>query len=446
MRGRLSHESPSMFQIRRSALHQLSIALFSASAAIMVSPSSLQAQRGGPAPIVVSQVVQEPVAAGQQFVGTITPVQTAAVGSAVDGRVADFPVNEGDFVKSGSALAQLLTATITLELESAQAELELRQHEHAELKNGSRPEEVEQARAAMASAQAVQEYNIKRLKRAEELFQRTAVNSEELQLILSQKIKADQDYNQAKAHFDLIQQGPRIEQIQQAEARVKIQEALVQKLEDQLGKHTMKAPFDGYISAEHTERGQWVQRGELVAEVIKLDYVDVMTYVPEQYIRFVNKGQQVRVDIPALPDHLFEGTVALVVPQADVQSRTFPVKVRIENKIDENGPLIKSGMMAQVILPTGAESDSLLVPKDAIVLGMAQKMVYAVVPAEGDKPATVRPVQVVLGSTTAKGIVVRGDLTTDDQVVVRGNDRMRPGMPVVVQSVVSAAEASPQPE
>jgi len=419
------------------------LALFAAFSLIFSSNLAV-AQRGGPAPIVITPVLQESVAAGQKFVGTITPVRTAAVGSAVDGRVADFPVNEGDFVKAGSALAQLLTATISLEIESAKAELELRMHQHAELKNGSRPEEVAQAQAAMESAKATQDYHIKRLKRAEELYQRTAVNSEELQLILSQKIKADQDYNQAKANFDLVDEGPRVEQIQQAEASVNIQKALVEKLEDQLGKHTMKAPFDGYIAAEHTEQGQWVQRGELVAEVIALDHVDVMSYVPEHYIRFVNKGQRVRVDIPALPDNLFEGTVVLVVPQADVQSRTFPVKVRIKNTIDENGPLIKSGMMAQVTLPTGAETESLLVPKDAIVLGMAQKMVYALVPAEGDQPATVRPVPVVLGPSTSKGIVVQGDLTPDDKVVVRGNDRLRPGQPVVVQSTVSSTEGRQQ--
>jgi multidrug efflux pump subunit AcrA (membrane-fusion protein) len=55
-------------------------------------------QFGGPASVQVERVRFEEVAAGQEFVGTVVPIRTAVVGSAVDGRVIDFPVNEGDRV------------------------------------------------------------------------------------------------------------------------------------------------------------------------------------------------------------------------------------------------------------------------------------------------------------------------------------------------------------
>ncbi|MEZ5950035.1 MAG: hypothetical protein R3C12_12655 [Planctomycetaceae bacterium] len=119
-------------------------------------------QPGGPKPVVVTAVVEQEIAAGQTFVGTITPVRTR--GSGVGGRRSKSPSfqNEGDFVRAGQPLAQLLTATINLEIEAAESELELRQYEHAELKNGSLKEEIDQARAAMLSAQAVQEYQLER--------------------------------------------------------------------------------------------------------------------------------------------------------------------------------------------------------------------------------------------------------------------------------------------
>lgn len=405
---------------------------------LLACASAVWAQPGGgPKLVVVTPVVEQSVASGQTFVGTTTPVRSAVVGSAVDGRVLEYPIREGDFVRAGDPLTQLLTATISLEIEAAEAELELRQHEHAELKNGSLKEEIEQARAMMLAAQADQEYQTKRLGRTEELFQRNAINSEELQLTLAQKIKADQDYNQAVANFQLIEQGPREERIQQAASQVKIQQAVVDRLTDQLGKHTMRAPFDGYIAAEHSEEGQWVQRGELVAEVIALNQVDVLTYVPEQVIRFVRRGEQVNVEIPALPDHLFRGKVALIIPQADVQARTFPVKVRIENIIDEDGPLIKSGMMARVTLPIGNKRESLVVPKDAIVLGGPQKLVYAVVPEQGEKPMSVRAVPVITGASVGEGIVVQGELSKDDQIVIRGNDRLRPGATISITQTIT---------
>jgi len=70
-------------------------------------------------PVVVSRVVKRTVAVGQSFVGSVKPSKRAVIGSAVSGRVVEFPVNEGDRVIKGATLSQLLTATITLELDIA---------------------------------------------------------------------------------------------------------------------------------------------------------------------------------------------------------------------------------------------------------------------------------------------------------------------------------------
>ena len=102
--------------------------------------------------VEVAPVQQQAVAAGQEFVGTVFPTRTAVIGSAVDGRVIEFPINEGDRVEAGQTLAQLLTETISLELQAAEAELQLRQEEWNELNNGSRSEEIEQSRARVEAA------------------------------------------------------------------------------------------------------------------------------------------------------------------------------------------------------------------------------------------------------------------------------------------------------
>ena len=62
--------------------------------------------------------------------------------------------------------------------------------------------------------------------------------------------------------------GPRKEQIAQAHAQVAIQDATVERLKDQLTKHTIISRFDGYVTAEHTEVGQWVKQGDPVADVV----------------------------------------------------------------------------------------------------------------------------------------------------------------------------------
>ncbi|WP_339746693.1 HlyD family efflux transporter periplasmic adaptor subunit [uncultured Rubinisphaera sp.] len=422
---------------------------------LMVSQANAQF---GPSPVVVSPVIKEQVAVGQNFVGTVRPMKTAAVGSAVNGRVSEFPVNEGDYIEAGSALAQLLTETIRLEHEAAVHEQTLREEELQELENGSRPEEISRAKAALAAAKAAKDYNEKKKQRAEDLYGRGAINSDEIQLILSDYIQAEQMYVQMSEAYDLVVQGPRKEQVAQARAQVAIRKAVANRLADQLKKHTIRTPFNGFVSAEHTEVGQWVSQGELVAEVIELDFVDVEAYVPEQYIAYIRKGQEVTVEIPALQDHLFTGTVELIIPQADTRSRTFPVKVRVKNTIeiseltqDEAGnkiikanPLIKSGMQARVHLPTGNKAEALLLPKDALVLGGPQRIVYVVVPGKEKEPATVKPVPVVIGVANGDHIVVQGELNEGDQVVIRGNERLRPGQQVMPQPEKTETQATNQ--
>lgn len=417
--------------------------------AILFSVQSLAlAQRGGPAAVTVSTVVERQVREGQTFVGTVTPVRRSSVGSAVDGRVAEFPINNGDFVRKGQPLAQLLTETIGHEVAAAQSELKLRQIELLELENGTRPEELRRAKAVMLADQALVDYQRKRLKRAQDLFERTAINDDELQLIVSEAARAEQQYQQSVEDHAIAVAGPRTEQIEQARARVAMQQSITQKLTDQLGKHTIKAPFDGYIVAEHSEVGQWVQRGQLVAEVVALDEVDVVAQVLENHAAHVELGQVVRVEVPALPGNVFMGHVVAIVPQADLRSRTFPVGVRVKNELAGSGPLLKSGMLAKATLPTGPQTKAMLVPKDALVLGGPQPAVYVVAAAaaaEGKAEQagqTVRPVPVVLGIASGPLIQIAGDVKTGDQVVVRGNERLRPGQPIKVTGTIDVTEES----
>lgn len=413
-----------------------------------------QPKPGGPmppSPVVAAPVIERDTASGQTFVGTVMPLKRSSVGSAVDGRVIEYPVNEGDRVKKGQPLAQLLTETIQQQILAAEAELELRQAELTELQNGSRPEEIAQAEAQMKGAKAALDYARRRHDRNLAIFQQNrAVTEEQVQEMLSLATRAEESFHDAQAHYELVRQGPRREKIAQSKARVAEQTAIVEQLKDQFRKHTMIAPFDGYVVAEQTEVGQWVSRGDLVAEVIALDQVDVEAFVQEEHIPFVSVGNSARVEIPALHNQAFIGQVALIVPQADTRSRTFPVKVRLDNVLGKAGPLIKAGMLARVTLPTGARQNAFLVPKDAIVLGGPKPMVYvidtaAAKPAEanGQTPApssTVRPVTVELGVADGQWIQIRGDVAAGQQVVVQGNERLRPGQPVVITRVLEPEE------
>jgi HlyD family secretion protein len=420
--------------------HKLTLALV-----LVAATSTLSMAQRPAAKVVVVPVIERQVTAGQVSVGTIMPLRRALIGSAVDGRVVEFPLNEGDRVDKGQTLAQLMTDTIQLELRGAEAELEFRRSQYAELKNGSRPEEIEQVRARMAAADVKQQFLQSRRIRTETIHKSSSVVSkDELEEAIATAAEAVEDYRQAKAIYDLAVRGPRIERIAQAMAQVAIQEAVVARLRDQLGKHSISARFAGYLVAEHTEVGQWVNRGDTVAEVAELDEVEIVAQVAERSVPFVKPGQRVRVEVPALPDRLFAGIVSSSVPQADVRARTFPVKIRLRNEISDLGPLLKAGMFARITLPVGPKINALLVPKDAIVLGGPTPVVYVIEAGSDGQHGTVAAERVELGVAQDSLIQITGAVGVGQLAVVMGNERLHPGQTV---EIVRAAkpDATSQP-
>jgi multidrug efflux pump subunit AcrA (membrane-fusion protein) len=262
----------------------------------------------------VAPVEERLIAPEQQFVGTVMPLKKAIIGSAVDGRVIEFPINQGDYVNEGDMLAQLLTETIGKELATAVAERNLRQAERDEMEAGLREEEKEQARARMDAADARMKYAQVRLGRLESLArQGRAVSSEELDEAVSAYDAARGAFVEAKAGHELAQAGHRDEQKRQAAARLEMQQAVVEKLEDQLQKHTVRTRFSGYISAEFTEVGAWVNRGDPVAEVVNLDTVEIEVHVVENHVPYIKPGQRVHVMLPSLPGPPAGGSFALAL-------------------------------------------------------------------------------------------------------------------------------------
>ncbi|MEX2287951.1 MAG: efflux RND transporter periplasmic adaptor subunit [Planctomycetaceae bacterium] len=395
-------------------------------------------------PVAVAAVVEREVATGQTFVGTVMPHKTSVIGSAVDGRVIEFPVDEGQFVRKNQTLCRLRTETLEIELAAAKAELQLRQEELAELESGSRPEEIAQVKAAMLAAKATKDYSQATLERNEGLFKGgRAITERELQQARSVALRDDQAYLQAKAAHDLAVLGPRAERIAQAKARSLVQAEQVRLIEDRISKHTLIAPFDSYVIAEHTEVGAWVAQGNPVASVIKLDEVEITAFVPGEHVSQLETGTAARIEVPDLSDQVFTGSVSHVVPQADIRSRTFPVKVLVKNRIRNDVPLLKSGMLARVALPVGEKQRMALVPKDALVLGGEFPVVFVVETQSGSpQEGVAKAVRVELGAADGSLIQVKGEVKEGDRVVVRGNERLRSGRPVAIRQELPREESS----
>lgn len=410
---------------------------------MLASPT---AQAQFQAPVIVQELVQRDAKAGQTFVASVEPTQSATVGSAVSGRVVEFPARVGERVEDKGTLAQLLTATIKLERDAAQGLLTLRQQELAELENGTRPEEIEQMRAEVDAVQAEQTYLQEKSKRLQNLG--NAAANEEREAAIAAAKTSTARLRKAEESLKLAVAGPRVEQIAQAKAAVAAQQALVDQLEDKIRKYTVITRFAGYITAEHTEVGEWIQVGDPVAEIAALDQVDVVAQVVEDHVSFIDRGASVRVELPSLPTAIFTGEVHRIVPKANLRSRTFPVKIRVDNEFVDGVPQIKSGMYARAILPTGDLRKALLTPKDSLVLGGPQPMIYVVVDQGGKTVA--KPVPVQLGIAVGNLIQISplggAPLDKGARVVVEGNERLRPNQEVSIQQTRATPEVDALPK
>jgi multidrug efflux pump subunit AcrA (membrane-fusion protein) len=378
-----------------------------------------------PPKVLVTAARGDTIAEPRSFVGTVKPIRRSLVGSAAAGRVEDYLINEGDVVKAGQPIAHLRRGVIEAELNAAKGQLAVRQAELAEMEK-SYQEEMEQAAAKLANAQAQLEFRQAKMQRSRSLG--TAVSRELFEEDSALAAQATASVREAQAAYRMFTGGVRQMKTEQARAWVAAQTAEVQRLEEQFDRHTMKAPFDGWVSAEHTEIGQWLMQGDPVAEVVELNQVDVEINVVEDFVANLNTSVEGSVEIPALAGQQFTGRVAIINPQADARAHTFPVKVRIDNRIEGDQPMIKAGMFARVTLAVGKPTPCVLVPKDAVVLGGPSPTVF-VTDAAGDK-AMVRAVPVALGPAQGAWIAAVGQIKEGEKVIVEGNERVRPGQEV----------------
>jgi RND family efflux transporter MFP subunit len=380
-------------------------------------------------------VERRELATGQSFVGTVFPARVSDVGSAVDGRLVKLCVLEGEHVEARQPIAELLRGLLEIERVGAVAELDRQRQLLGELTAGTRPEEIDQARAAAEGFEARLEYARSRFERLKRLAERGTSTTDELHDAQAELRQIEAQLRGSRAALALAIAGPRKEQIAQAAAAAAVQEAQVQRIDDQLAKHTIRSPFDGWVIERFAEEGQWVARGGLVARIAELDKVEIEVQVPESSIASLARGVDVRLELDAAPHQTWIGHVERVVPQADLLSRSFPVKVSLENRIVDGQPTLRGGMLARAWLPVGRTGLATVVPKDALVLGGTGALVY-VIDAAGATPAGVattgtgRPVQVSLGATIEGSVEVRGGLEPGQLVVIRGNERLRPGMAV----------------
>ncbi len=353
------------------------LSLFSILFALIASTAQAQPQPGKtnsrpPALIETAPVREGRLRTPQTFIGTAEPRYSTAVASEIEGLVEELAVRRGQSVSKGEVIARLRPYRVNLQLEEARAGLE-------------------EVAARIRKAEAD-------LKRAEGLFAQKFISEEELQ--------------GRDTELDALRQAARRRR------------AAIRILSDRLERLTVRAPFAGRVVRESTEVGQWLEEGATVVELVDLSVIHVMIPVPEQHLHKIVKGQKARIALDALAEETFTGEVTEIIPQGDLEARTFPVQVTLANPQAR----ILPGMLTRVTFSSDPRQQSLLVPKDALV-PRPDGGGYVVKVVEGAADiVTVRIDSATEGDFAVSPLT--GSLQSGDRVVVRGNERLRSGQRV----------------
>ncbi len=392
----------------------------------------------GPTPVIVCPVVEQEMPPSIRLVGNVLADRSAVVATEVAGVVAEVLAHEGQQVHAGDVLVRLDPMPAQFRVAEARAELQTRAAYLAELEAGTRKEEIRRQQAASDEAQAMYDKWLHEKRRVTELSARDQSNPKELHDTEMEYLAAERRLMQEKARLEIALNGPRQEEIARAKFAVAAQQAVLQRLERELARTEIRAPFDGAIVVRQAELGEWLSEGGAVCEMVAIDSVKIRVDVPERVIRFATIGASCSMEIEALRQTRI-GEIRRVIPRAADVARSFPVEIDLKN----TDRALLPGMFVTAYLPAGPSGKRTLVSKDAIVARGTSKQVFVIRP--GEKGAAMAlPVSVETGLERLGLVeIIAPEIKAGDQVVCRGNERLFAPTPVIPQPASDASTSQP---
>ena len=221
----------------------------------------------------------------------------------------------------------------------------------------------------------------------------------------------------------------------EAENNYKVAEASLQLAEAKLAKMDLRAPFSGIIGLRSVSLGDYVKEGADLVNLESIDPLKVDFRVPEVYMRQVQVGQSLQIQLDALPGKTFEGKVFAVNPLIDAAGRAVVIRAMVRNPDTS----LRPGMFARVRLITRDAQDAMVLPEQALVPQGDQQFVYRVVDGKAIRT------KVEVGQRRDAKVEILNGVAKDDLIVSAGQLKLRDGAPVSVASAATPAATATAP-
>lgn len=283
------------------------------------------------------------------------------VSSKMAGRIQELLVREGDSVKKGQIIARIDTRDYLAAQDQALAALAAGQAKLAELKAGSRTQEIQQAQAAVEQAAANLANADRNQQRIAQLYNSGAVSAQQRDYTDTERAVAQAVLTAAQEKLSLALAGSRAETIAAAEAQVKQAQAAADTSKLNLTNTEIAAPTDGVVAQKSANAGEMVAAAQPIITLTDLGDTWVNVRVEETEIGRIKIGQQAEFTVDGYPGRKFTGTVT------EIGTATGSVFALIPNE-NASGNFTKITQRIPVKISLPPDSDVVFRPGMSVVV------------------------------------------------------------------------------
>ena len=185
----------------------------------------------------------------------------------------------------------------------------------------------------------------------------------------------------------------------------------------------LKAPLTGLVNHLFVDEGEFVDKGKPFVDVVNVDKIKINVNVPELDVRYLKVGQKTMIRVDAFPDRELFGAIDFVAYKADPATKTFHVKVIVDNP----GHDIRPGMIARVAFLRRIIPDALSAPLFALVDKGGERMVFV------EKDGIVHGRTASIGVIEGDKVQITRGLEPGDHLIVVGQKEVEEGIKVQVK-------------
>lgn len=301
-----------------------------------------------PLPVEVAAAETRHVEKTLSVTGSLHPDETVTVSAEVAGRIAEIRVDFGQRVRQGDIIAELDKQEFALQLERSRAALA-----QALARIGLDPGQEEatpETTPAIRQAQAQLEDARSKYESAARLFKTGDVSQEHHTAL-------EKAYRSRQAALDAAR-----DELRTQLAAIRALRAEVRLAQKRLNDATLRAPFDGAVTARLVSPGQYMKENTPVVTLVKTNPLRLRAEIPESAAGEVRVGTSLTFTTEAAPEARFRAVVRELNPALDARSRSLAAEARLV----ESDARLRPGMFVQVRLVVARNASVVTVPREAL--------------------------------------------------------------------------------